>query len=216
MSSTDVGPGAAGRPHRPPRPAFLGPSALDAFEGGEDPSRRVEAAHATAAALVEHGRSGGDDRAARLVALVDEHGLDDVAHLWATSEADTLPGTLWRLYALRAGIRQDPAGMAAAFDEGRRRAPVEEAVAGVEAPPGPKEMLAVADAVLTGAFTGDLAVTLERAGAFCRVVATGWAVQADVLADEAAAAVTRRAAGLSRTSAQLQHAAALWRAGRLH
>jgi hypothetical protein len=33
----------------------------------------------------------------------------------------------------------------------------------------------MADSVLAGAFTGDFAVALERAAAFCRVVSTGWA-----------------------------------------
>ena len=37
----------------------------------------------------------------------------------------------------------------------------------------------MADAVLAGAFTGDFAVALERGGAFCRVVSTGWALLAD-------------------------------------
>jgi hypothetical protein len=77
-------------------------------------------------------------------------------------------------------------------------------------------VLDVADAVLTGAFTGDLAVTLERAAAFCHIVATGWAVEADDLAASSAAQLTRRAAGLSRTAAQLEGAAALWRSGGLH
>lgn len=202
---------------RPRRPAFFGPSALDSFVGAPDPAQRVEAAHATAEALVRHGRGGDDEVAARLVALADEHGIDEVAELWSDQPADTLPGALWRLYALRAGMRQDPSGLARAFDAGRGRAPVHEAVAGVGEPPGADEVLALADAVLAGAFTGDLAVALERAGAFCRVVSTGWAVLADDLADAAlAAATTRRAADLLRTGAQLETAAGLWRAGGLH
>jgi hypothetical protein len=207
----------AHRNGRPRRPAFFGPSALDSFVGAPDPAQRVEAAHATAEALVRHGRGGDDEVAARLVALADEHGIDEVAELWSDQPADTLPGALWRLYALRAGMRQDPSGLARAFDAGRGRAPVHEAVAGVGEPPGADEVLALADAVLAGAFTGDLAVALERAGAFCRVVSTGWAVLADDLADTVlAAATTRRAADLLRTGAQLETAARLWRCGGLH
>lgn len=214
---------------RPRRPALFGPTALDTFVGAPDPGQRIEAAHATADALVRHGRSGGDEVAARLVAIADEHGIDEIAELWSDLGPETLPGTLWRLYALRAGIRQDPAGIARAYDYGRRRAPVHEAVAGVAAPPGADEVLALADAVLTGVFTGDLAVALERAGAFCRVVSTGWAVLADdgaaVLGGvvgtvpgggDAEGELTRRAADLLRTAIQLEASAGRWRSGQLH
>ncbi len=225
-------------PERPRRPAFLPPAAVDAHVGSADPAQRIEAAHSTAEALVRHGRSGDDARTARLVALADEHGIDELAHLWSERPADTLPGALWRLYALRAGIRRDPIDLARAFEVGRHRAPVHEVVAGVGEPPGPQEVQAVADAVLAGAFTGDLGVALERAAAFCRVVSTGWAVIADGLDDAAppgivlrddspalghesgpptpAAGLTRRAADLLRTGVQLEQAAARWREDGLH
>jgi hypothetical protein len=192
--------------------------ALDALVGDGDPAERIEAAHLTAAALVRRGRETRDpDLAARLVAFAEEHGLEEVAFLWARRPADTLPGALWRVYAVRAGIRRDPEGLAHAFDEGRRRAPVYEAVAGVAEPPGPKEVEVLADAILAGAFTGDLAVALERAGAFCRVVATGWAVLADGEPDhEAAMRLTRRAADLARTGTDLMTAASRWRRDSLH
>jgi hypothetical protein len=190
---------------------------VDTFVGGPDPAERIEAAHTTAEALVRHGRTGGDEVAARLVELADEHGIDEVATLWSDRPADTLPGALWRMYALRAGIRRDPRMIARAFDAGRHRAPVHEAVAGVADPPGPDEMRQLADAVLAGAFVGDLAVAMERAGAFCRVVSTGWALLADDAADpQAAAGLTRRAADLQRTGAQLEAAGARWRDGTLH
>lgn len=192
---------------------------LDSIVGGIDPAQRIEAAHTTASALVRHGRDGRPDVTARLVALADEHGLDAMAELWADRPADSLPGALWRVYALRAGIRRDPVGMARAFDLGRRHAPVSEAVAGVAEPPGPAEVQDVADAVLTGAFTGDLAVALERAAAFCRVVSTGWAVEAGDETEgpqgETAGRLTRRAADLARTGGELETAAARWRSGAL-
>lgn len=202
---------------RPRRPTFLGRAAVDALVGDPDPAERVEAAHATAEALVRHGRSGDDRETARLVALTDVHGLDEIATLWADRPADSLPGALWRLYALRAGIRGDPAAMAAAFEAGRHRAPVHEVVAGVGDPPGPQEVIELADAVLTGAFVGDLAVAMERAGALCRVVSTGWALLADEGDDaDAAAALTRRASDLLRTGTQLEQAAARYRNDGLH
>jgi len=201
---------------RPRRPASLDPAAADALVGGGDPGERIEAAHAIAAALVRHARTADADETARLVALADQHGIEEVARLWADRPADTLPGALWRLYALRDGIRRDPAGLARAFEAGRWHAPVHEVVAGVGQPPGADEVLALADAVLAGAFRGDLADALERAGAFCRVVATGWAVLADDAAAETATALTRRASDLARTGAQLELAAGHWRAGELH
>jgi hypothetical protein len=229
---------------RPRRPARLDPAAADAYVGGPDPADLVQAAHATAEALVQHGRCGDDAVTARLVALTDEHGIDEVALLWADRPADSLPGALWRLYALRAGIRRQSELMAQAFDAGRHRAPVHEAVAGVGDPPGPQEVRHLADAVLAGAFSGDLAVALERAAAFCRVVSTGWAVLADDLpvaavsrvvdggryrdddphlsdddpssGHQAAMQLTRRASDLLRTGVQLEAAARRWRAGTLH
>jgi hypothetical protein len=207
----------ARRSGRPRRPVLIEPSVADTVVGGRDPAELVQAAHATAEALVRHGRGGDDATTARLVALTDEHGLDEVALLWADRPAESLPGALWRLYALRAGIRSQSDLMARAFDTGRRRAPVHEAIAGVADPPGPREVRELADAVLAGAFTGELDVALERAAAFCRVVSTGWAL----LADDGdgpqgpAADLTRRAADLQRTGAQLEAAARHWRAGTL-
>jgi hypothetical protein len=201
---------------RPRRPTLLGPAAVDTFVGGPDPAERVEAAHATAEALVRHGRNGGDEVTARLVALTDEYGIDEVAILWADRPADTLPGALWRLYALRAGIRRHPDDFARGFDAGRRRAQVHEVVAGVADPPGAAEVVAQADAVLAGAFTGDFAVALERAAAFCRVVSTGWALLADDEFDPDRAQLrTRRASDLLRTGQQLEVAAGRWRRGNL-
>jgi hypothetical protein len=224
---------------------MLGLEAAEAQPGGVDPAELVEAAHATAEALVRHGRSGDEVVTARLVALTDEHGIDEVALLWADRPADSLPGALWRLYALRAGIREQSELMARAFDAGRRRAPVHEAVAGVADPPGPAEVRALADAVLAGAFSGDLGDALDRAAAFCRVVSTGWAFLADDVptddvvvtvggraclpaplaeADrdgaeaerDGATTLTRRAFDLLRTGTQLESAARRWRSGTLH
>jgi hypothetical protein len=122
------------------------------------------------------------------------------------------------VYALRAGIRRDPVGLSRAFESGRHRAPVHEAVAGVAEPPGAQEVQDLADAVLAGAFTGDLAVALERAAAFCHVVATGWAFEADQFSTpdhESAQELTRRAGGLARTGTDLEAAAGRWRLGQL-
>jgi hypothetical protein len=208
------------RSGRPRRPTLLGPAALDARAGGTDPALRIDAAHTTAAALVAHGRSSDDPGVtARLVAITDEHGLDQVAELWSDRPAGTLPGALWRLYAIRAAIREHPQSYARAFELGRTRSPVDEVLAGVATPPTAEDVVTLADAVLTGAFDGDLAIALERAAAFCRIVATGWAVRADDVAEEdgetAARRLTRTAAGLVRVAEELDGAARLWRDDRL-
>jgi hypothetical protein len=59
------------------------------------------------------------------------------------------------------------------YDAGRARAQVARVVAGVADPPGPEELKAMVDETLRGIAGGDFAVTLLRAAAFARVVATG-------------------------------------------
>jgi hypothetical protein len=204
---------------RPRRPSFLSPAAFDAISDGYDPAAEAEAAHSTAAAIVDAGRGAADpELTARLVGLVEDQGLSTLADLWADRPARSLPGALWRLYVLREGVRRDPVGNARDYAEGQSVAQVAHAVAGVADPTGPQQVSAVADAVLTGVFSGDLAVALERAGAFCRVSSTGRARRAAELesTDELAAlALTRTAAALLTTAEDLEAAARLWRAGEL-
>ncbi len=200
--------------HRPRRPAMLGPAALDTFSGGEDPAVLAEAAHATAFAIVDAGRRAEDPEVtARLVRLVEDHGLDTIADLWAGRPARSLPGALWRLYVVREWVRNDPAGASRDYTAGHTVAQVQHVVAGVAAPPGAQEVRALADAVLTGVYRGELDVALERAAAFCRVVAAGRALNADDMPDpEAAETTTRRAASLQQTAEDLEGAARAWRA----
>ena len=202
------------------RPAMLAPEQAEQIVGDIDPAVRSEAAHTAAGAIVHRGRAGSDDPELvdRLVHLVDTEGLDTVAALWADSPADTLPGALWRLYALREWTRRDPRTIAERYRLGMDRAEVAGAVAGVADTPGPEEIRTMADAVLSGVFRGDLDVALERAGAFCRVLAVGSAVDADAIAgsdDRVATRGTRSASALLDTAGELEHAAVLWRAERL-
>ena len=197
------------------KPALL--SEFDAFQGSPDPAARTTAAHATADAVLRAGRSGSDPQVtSRLVALVETVGLDELAELWRDSPEDTLPGTLWQLYLLRTWVRRDGVEAARLYDAGRGVAEVSSAVAGVAEPPGPAEVAALGDAVLTSAFEGDFAVALERAAAFCRVVGAGRAYLADEVADEQSASdQTRLASGNIRMAECLERSAALWRHDRL-
>ncbi|MCC2309465.1 hypothetical protein [Cellulomonas chengniuliangii] len=214
MSTSD---GAARRPRRPAR---LDQQQAEDLPGGIDPAVRSEVAHTTAGAIVRQGRTGADDPelVERLVRLVEAEGLDVVAAMWADSPSATLPGALWRLYVLREWVRRDPRTVAERYRLGLDAAPVHDAVAGVASPPGPDEVREVADAVLSGVYAGDLAVALERGAAFCRVLATGAAFDADYLEatdDTAARRLTRGASSLVRTAEELEEAASLWRAEKL-
>ena len=181
-----------------------------------DPAQVTEIAHETAAVLVGTGRAADDPAlTSRLVALVDELGLSTLAELWADRPARSLPGALWRLYALREWVQRSPEEASADYAAGMPFTDVNHAVAGVAEPPGPDEVRHLTDAVLRGVFEGDFAVALQRAAAFCRVVAAGRAERAhvtDVQDRDAAGAQTRRAASMLATSEDLEACARLWRA----
>jgi len=199
------------------RPALLSAEVLEELQGGGgDPALREEAAHTTARLLVEGARDTEDAATTRrIVALADEFGLETLADLWADSPPDSLPGALWRLYALRQWVHADAAGAARQFAEGRRRAPVLDVVAGVADPPGPDEVRLLVDTLLSGAARGDVATTFERAAAFARVVAVGRAelaadsTGATALGDDGreASELTLSASRLVRTAEQLEQAA---------
>jgi hypothetical protein len=198
---------------------MLDPRQADELPGDIDPAVRAELAHTTANALVHQARAIDDPEVVeRLVRLVEAEGLDVVAAMWADSPPDTLPGALWRLYVMREWVRRDPQTLAERYRMGVAAAPVHVAVAGVAASLGPTELREVVDAVLSGVYAGDLAVALERGAAFCRVLATGAAFDADYVEDRdeaAALRMTRGAGSLLRTAEELEQAAALWRADRL-
>lgn len=153
------------------------PADFENYAGGIDPARVSEAAHLAARALVHGGRESNDpDVTKRLVKLADKQGLEAIAELWAASPARSLPGALWRLYALRAATLQDPEGISVFFRAGQQRAQAANAVAGVAEPPGAEEITIMANAILSGAFDGDFDMALDRSAAFCRVVALGQAI----------------------------------------
>jgi hypothetical protein len=195
-------------PRRHRRPSLADPTHIETLGGWTDPVERLHAAHETAATLVRVGAEGSAARVERLISVIDEVGITTVADLWAERPARTLPGALWRLYRLREWTRANPDEAAREYGWGIGFTEANHAVAGVD-PPGRHEMVAVADQILRGAFTGDFAVALERAAAFCLVVAAGRAY-----ATEGTAAATG-AARLQELAIDLTACAKLWRAGRL-
>ncbi|WP_285727010.1 hypothetical protein [Psychromicrobium xiongbiense] len=204
---------------RPHKPVPLAPIDFEPFAGGADPARVSEAAHLAAQALVRHGRESDDPEVtARLVSLADQQGLEAIAEMWAESPARSLPGALWRLYALRAATLQDPERIAVYFTAGKDTAQVSHVVAGVAEPPGAAELTTMADAILSGAFDGDFDVALERTAAFCRVVALGQTRVADQRehSNQAhASKLTHSAQRLVKTAEDLEYSAEAWRRGEL-
>lgn len=151
---------------------------FDDLLGGTDPALVSEAADRAATLLVRGARESGDAAVAeRLLQLADSEGIETIAELWAGSSADSLAGCLWRLFVLRAWVYADPVAAAHEFEEGRARAQVARVLAGVADPPGPDELKALVDQVLTGIAVGDFADVLFRAAAFARVVAAGRAAR---------------------------------------
>ncbi len=204
---------------RPHKPVPFAPIDFEQYAGGTDPARVSEAAHLAARALVHSGRASNDPAVTkRLVKLADKQGLEAIAEMWAASPARSLPGALWRLYALRAATLRDPEGISVFFRAGQHTAQVSNAVAGVAEPPGAEEITVMADAILSGAFDGDFDVALERSAAFCRVIALGQATMAgerEVAHPEHSATLTKKAHQLVRTAEDLEGAARSWRKGEL-
>lgn len=206
----------SGRPV-PRRPTPFGPYQVEEHAGTTPgPAEISEIAHETAAVIVGAGRAARDPEITRrLVALVDELGLATVADLWSDRPARSLPGALWRLYAIREWVRRSPHEVGREYAAGIRFTDVAHAVAGVAEPPGPDEVRRITDDLLTGVYAGDFAIALDRASAFCAVISAG---RADLAGDSdgpAAGALTRRGASMLQTSNDLRACAALWRAGNL-
>lgn len=204
---------------RPHKPIPFTPENFAQFAAGADPERISEAAHLSAQALVHRGRDNDDPEVTdRLIRLADEQGLELIAELWSQSPAHSLPGALWRLYAIRAATLRDPERISQYFKAGKERAQVDHVVAGVAEPPGANEVKIMADAILTGAFDGEFDVALERCAAFCSVVALGQALFADdreVASPEHASKLTHSAQRLARTAEELHFCARAWRIGEL-
>lgn len=196
------------------RPTLRPTEFLEDMAGGVDPLEAAEAAHRTAELVVGRGRDTDDPQlTARLVALVQELGLSTVAEMWADRPARTLPGALWRLYLLHEWVQRQPEETARLFAAGSAHAEVYQAIAGVAQPPSPQGLKVLTEEILTGIFTGDLAIALERAAAFCQVMAVGLTEPG---VDHVPVEQVRRGARMRDTADDLTASARLWRLGDLH
>ncbi len=202
------------------RPITRVPATFDALFGASDPAETARIAHASAAVLLNRVRADeSGDAAERMVGYVRENGIDEIAELWAAAPAVSLPGALWRLYVLHTAIGHDLETASMLFSRGQRELNTADVViAGAQRPADPAEVLRVTDEILRGAFSGDFAVALERAAAFCRLEAAGAthiADDAELAAPADAAELTRRALRYDTMGRELAASANLWRAGRL-
>ena len=189
---------------------------FDTFVGGEDPAQISRVAHDTALALLSRVRDNPESAIVeRLVAFTDQHGIDAVAELWSRANPRSLPGALWRIYLVRALVRQDPTGTSFLYQRGVEVATsIDPVVAGATAPTGPDEITTLADQILRGLFQGDFAVALDRAAAFCRIMALGCssvADDSDSTSPERASELTTRALRFSTTANEFVSCARLWR-----
>ncbi|WP_299925846.1 hypothetical protein [uncultured Nocardioides sp.] len=161
-----------GRQHH--RPMTPGDGFFADIVGGADPAQVREAGDLAATVLVRGARASDDpELAERVVHLAETEGLETLAEVWSGAPADSLAGSLWRLFLLRSWVHADPDRVAVDYEAGQRRVDVARVVAGVADPPGPDELRRMVDEVLRGITRGDFAVTLFRAAAFARIVAAG-------------------------------------------
>jgi hypothetical protein len=159
-----------------------------------DPEAISEMSHASAAALLDRVHHTQDPQVVqRVLTLVDTEGVDIIAELWSDAEADSLPGILWRLYLLRTWIRNNQRSIARLWRLVEPEETTASAIAGVDTPPDGNDIARTADSILSGAFTGDFAMSLDRASAFVEVVAKGLSFEAKVF--------TRRAGRLEAEQA---------------
>lgn len=202
------------------RPVTQPTSSFDWIIGSDDAGASHRLAQETSWALLDRVRSVADHEVVeRVVALAAGNGIDDIAELWSDAGSHSLAGQLWRIYLLRRIVESDPPGTAELFRAGLAAAQtIDPVVAGVAEPIAPDSIAALCETILRGVFTGDLAVALERASSYCRVMSLGAAAIADerdTVDDEHAAELTTRALRYSSFANDLRAGARRWRDGTL-
>lgn len=200
------------------RPVMQPTSSFDWIIGSDEAGAAHRLAQETSWALLNRVRRVADSEVVeRVVGLATSEGIDDIAELWASAGAHSLAGQLWRIYLLRRIAESDPEGTAELFRLGRQAVDtIDPIVAGAEEPVTPDSITALCDTILRGVFVGDLAVALERASSYCRIMSLGAASLADDrdgLDDEHSAELTTRSLRYSSFAAELRAGARRWRDG---
>ncbi|WP_182049607.1 hypothetical protein [Changpingibacter yushuensis] len=198
----------------PRRPAQLDAEQIESIEGESDVAYNSELAHTSAQALIPMGRNHlAEDLEAvkRIIALVDDEGVDVLAEAWVKSPENTLPGILWRGYLLREWIRREGNEVRSRYlaADSALRAKGEDGVLKANMTPKPGTVRQEWDAVLAGTFEGDFTDVLVDSARLMDVLASeqsGWILNdSHPLAHE----VTRRSKALAQTSVEFRDAAAL-------
>ena len=91
------------------KPALPGSELFEAQAEGNDPAEMAAAGHRIANLLVRGPRNDEDQGLVdRVLHLADAEGLGVIADLWSHAAADTVAGSLWRLYLLRTWVYRSP------------------------------------------------------------------------------------------------------------
>lgn len=204
----------------PRRPAQLDDEQIEAIEGESDVAYNSELAHTSAQALLPMGRhylEGDPNTVKRILALVDEEGVDVLAETWVRSPEDSLPGILWRGYLLFEWIRRESDTVAkryaAAVEFNRSQGADGELK--ISMTPKPGTLRQEWNSVLSGTFEGDFVDVLTDSARFTDFLGGAEPVWIENDTHPLANPVTRRDSALLETSREFRGAAALAASGQL-
>lgn len=200
----------------PRRPAMLDAEQAENIPGAEDGARSSEVAHLVAQTLLGIEKDS-DQNVQHLRELLESGGVDTVSELWSASPANTLPGTLWRLYLVYQWYLRDPDLVNERFQQGLsaleigEAAPVERSEKSVSTLMAELAALWQAKTSITG-----LGHLLDKVADFLHVLASG--VSAEWIKDardELADPVTLRPQALLQTASDLKLSSRVAKANRL-
>lgn len=202
------------------RPVLQPAHQFDWLIGSDDAGAAQRIAQETSWALLHRVRGDADPRVVeRVIEIASNEGIDDIAELWSTASPHSLAGQLWRIYLLRRVVGANPLGTTDLFQRGIDiAATIDPVVAGAAEPISPESLMQLCDTILRGAFTGDVAIALERASSYCRVIAMGAAALADERDphdDDHSSELTTRALRYDAFANDLRSGARRWREGNL-
>ena len=202
------------------RPVLQPSAKFDWLIGSDEPGASHRLAQETSWALLDRVRSVADPGVVeRVLGLAAGPGIDDIAELWSGAGSHSLAGMLWRIYLLRRIVHADPEGTAVLFRAGQAvSVTIDTVVAGAAEPVNPESIAELCDTLLRGVFVGDLAIALERAASYCRLMSLGAAAIADARDqndDAHAALLTTRALRYDTLADELHAGARRWRDGTL-
>lgn len=202
------------------KPVLRASAHFEWVQGSDDPAVAHRLAHDTAWALLDRVRHGSDPALVeRVISIADTAALDDIAELWSDAAPQSLAGMLWRLYLIREVIRSNSEETVDLFRIGYSEAKtIDPVVVGVPAPVQPDVMSELADEILRGVFSADLADALDRAAAFANIMSMGCsalALDREPVDEAHAHSLTQRSLRYSLFADDFSAGAKLWRSGSL-